>query len=322
MREYLKGEFHLNKDMKFLKDMKCFVSTGEDPWFKINTSDIKINILEVTANIDDGEFIEIYWKENLTSVYNAKNSIRKKINKGIVSKYLFQIPKENIKEIRIDPTNAEGCNISIESVKIYSKYEKELKVNVGCGPVDHKDGWINVDIQPFKTVDKVMDVTSEWYFKDVEFIFAEHFIEHLKLEQIINFLYHAGVSLQNNGWIRLSTPNLKWVVKKSLLSEPIDIEKTIEETLAFNRSFYGWGHSFLYTTEFLCKLLEEIGYVNIRVCEYGLSELETLSNLEQHRYTGPDSIIIVEAQKGKIKFPNEFYKKCNDEFIKHNNAKG
>ena len=45
--------------------------------------------------------------------------------------------------------------------ELKKKYGKILKINVGCGPYDKKDGWINVDIQEFKTVDFVMDVTKD-----------------------------------------------------------------------------------------------------------------------------------------------------------------
>lgn len=319
--------YNLEKDIIFNNKIKCnskntYYSIEDDPYIEIYINTQKELILEIDANIEDGEFIEIYWANSENDIYTKEKRIRKKIKPGIYNKYTFQIPELNVYKIRIDPTNKKNTLINIESIRSYFKEDNPLKINVGCGPFDHKDSWINVDIQDFPSVDKVMDVTKSWEFSNVKYIFAEHFIEHLKLEQIINFLYNAGKSLADNGVVRISTPNLKYVVESSLFTDILDSKEIIEKTLKLNRAFYGWGHSFLYTEEFLIKLLEEIGYVNIKSYKYGESNISDLKYIEQHRHNTDKDVIVIEAQKGNIKFPNEFNEFCNLNFIKYNNAKG
>ncbi len=82
------------------------------------------------------------------------------------------------------------------------------KVHVGSGPHNLMEGWINVDIRPFKGLDRVLDVTREWPFAEVDYVYGEHFIEHLPLEGAIAFLANAGASLKRGGVLRLTTPNL------------------------------------------------------------------------------------------------------------------
>jgi hypothetical protein len=86
------------------------------------------------------------------------------------------------------------------------------KVHVGCGPHALLDGWCNADVRRFEGVDHVMDATEPWPFSGLTHVFGEHFIEHLEIDKAIDFLVHAGRSLAPGGRIRLSTPNLAWVM--------------------------------------------------------------------------------------------------------------
>ncbi|MDQ6802345.1 MAG: hypothetical protein M3041_16105, partial [Acidobacteriota bacterium] len=53
-----------------------------------------------------------------------------------------------------------------------------IKLQLGSGP-QILQGWINIDNVKYPGVDKVLDVTRGLPFRDVSFVFAEHFIEHL-----------------------------------------------------------------------------------------------------------------------------------------------
>lgn len=199
------------------------------------------------------------------------------------------------------------------------------KINVGCGP-SRREGWINVDIQPFKTVDVRMDVTKEWDFKDVSFIYAEHFIEHLTLNQGFHFLYNAGKSLSDGGWIRLSTPNVEWVLKTHYKFDKLsDTAAALDSVTAINRAFYGWGHRFIYSPFMLKELLSQIGFSDIRLTDYQQSTILEFMGIEEHggfsSFQGSSSIIIIEAQrKGPVKLPDEFHKILTEKFIKYNEA--
>ncbi len=211
-----------------------------------------------------------------------------------------------------------------------SKNIETIKVNVGCGPKS-KRGWINVDIQDLPSVDRVMDVTKSWPFRNVDVIYAEHFLEHLFLRDGINFLYNAGLSLKVGGKIRISTPNVEWVLKthyKMLGKTKGSEAEYIDSVTAINRAFYGWGHRFLYSPFLLKKLLEDVGYENLSFCSYGESTHESLRNLEEHGgyslFDNSPSVIIVEATRSRrlIQFPESLFDQLKNGFIRYNEAVG
>ena len=154
-------------------------------------------------------------------------------------------------------------------IPFINKRKKQVqKVNVGCGPKP-REGWINVDIQPFPSVDKVMDVTKSWPFDELYYVYSEHFLEHLTIDKGIEFLVNAGKSMKRGGWMRLSTPNVEWVLKTHYKWNDLDDKKLAFQSVAsINRAFYGWGHRFLYSSYILTTILEEIGYKNISFCGY------------------------------------------------------
>ena len=59
-----------------------------------------------------------------------------------------------------------------------STLNSALRLHLGSGKT-HIPGWINIDNQPLPGVDRVLDVTHGLPFEEVQFIFAEHFIEHI-----------------------------------------------------------------------------------------------------------------------------------------------
>lgn len=156
------------------------------------------------------------------------------------------------------------------------------KVQVGCGPENIMPDWWNVDIRAFKGIDQVMDVTQPWNFKGIEYIYGEHFLEHLSLDGAVAFLRNAQASFKEGGVIRLSTPSLEWVLSTHFKLDEKDSEKRLMSTFAINRAFHGWGHQFLYSKEFIEDLLKNTGYTNIKFCRYGESEHPALENLERH----------------------------------------
>lgn len=195
------------------------------------------------------------------------------------------------------------------------------RIHVGCGPKNIFPDWWNVDIRSFKGVDTMMDVTKEWPFQDIQFVYGEHFLEHLPLDGAVNFLISSGNSLKQGGIIRLTTPNIEWVVRNQYPTNNSSYEAKIEGTFTINRAFHGWGHQFLYSQEFLQNLLEELGYENIKFFEYGISNTPDLSYLERHgKFRKKDNIanlIIVEATRGskEISLPNSLQNELNKNFL-------
>lgn len=175
------------------------------------------------------------------------------------------------------------------------------RVHVGCGPHNLLPDWWNVDVRKFPGIDAVCDVTQPWPWEDLEYVFGEHFLEHLPLDQALRFLENAGKSLRGGGTLRLSTPNLEWVLRTHFRHGQAESQQRILDTIKMNRAFHGWGHHFLYTKEMLTFVLTEMGFANVTFHSYGESANPDLCNLERHGgfqvYDGQPSVIIVEAQR-------------------------
>lgn len=189
--------------------------------------------------------------------------------------------------------------------------ESLARVQVGCGPKNLLPDWWNVDVRSFPGVDQVVDVTKPWpWSAKLNFVYGEHFLEHLPIEKAVKFLIHAGHALTPHARIRLSTPSLEWVLSTHFSLNKGSDEAKIDETFAINRAFHGWGHHFLYSRQMLKFMLENIGYRSIEFFKFGESNTEALKNLERH---GSWSIAnefpntwIVEAERveGEIQAPN------------------
>lgn len=188
---------------------------------------------------------------------------------------------------------------------------KEInRVQVGCGPHNLLEDWWNVDIRGFPGIDAVMDATAPWPYLGLDYVFGEHFLEHLPLAGGLKFLEHAGNSLKPDGILRLSTPNLKYVLYNHALLGEQPPEEVVDNTLLINRGFHGWGHRFLYTREVLEHMLAGMGFRQVSFFSYGESETPALRNLERHgKYRvrgGYPSVIVAEATRGEAQIrPSE-----------------
>jgi predicted SAM-dependent methyltransferase len=178
-----------------------------------------------------------------------------------------------------------------------------VKVHVGCGPHALLEGWCNSDLRPFAGVDQVMDATQPWPWTGLTHVFGEHFIEHLEIDKAIDFLVHAGASLAPGGRIRLSTPNLAWVIRTHFALGAVETEQRLQDTLETNRAFHGWGHRFLWTAEMLAGVMASVGYEDVELYGYGESDDPELAGLERHGgysvVDGLPSVVIVEGARGE-----------------------
>lgn len=173
------------------------------------------------------------------------------------------------------------------------------KLHVGAGSFS-LPGWINVDNRGYPNIDYVLDVTQGLPFRDLDFVFAEHFIEHVRYDKALQFLRGCREALGEDGVIRLSTPNLDWVWRTQYHPDTwtSDAEK-VRDCFGLNRGFRGWGHEFLYNFAALEATLHEAGFANVKQVTYGASEHEALRGLERHeQYTDSADlphVIVVEA---------------------------
>lgn len=179
------------------------------------------------------------------------------------------------------------------------KTDEMCKLHIGSGSVA-LPGWINIDIRPLPGVDVVQDVTQGLPFTEARFIFAEHFIEHLPFEDAARFLRECRKVLAEDGVLRLSTPNLDWVLRSHY--DPgrwRSTKEPIRDCFWLNKAFRAWGHCFLYNLETLAQLVSAAGFAFVSAQSYGRSQFPALCGLESHD-TDPDlpaipHVLVVEA---------------------------
>jgi SAM-dependent methyltransferase len=106
-------------------------------------------------------------------------------------------------------------------------------LHVGCGPNLLPGGWLNTDIQRLSGEDgertgagRLARINGEaWYLEHdatrefpfpaetFDWIYSEHFIEHVPLEGALRWLKESRRLLKPGGLIRISTPNLQIYMK-------------------------------------------------------------------------------------------------------------
>lgn len=90
-----------------------------------------------------------------------------------------------------------------------------MKLNLACGR-SVKKGYINVDIMERENrLDFIMDLTKPfpWANGSCEYIYVEHFIEHLNWLEGQNFLIKCYRVLEAKGIIRLVIPDFKKIFR-------------------------------------------------------------------------------------------------------------
>jgi predicted SAM-dependent methyltransferase len=158
----------------------------------------------------------------------------------------------------------------------------KTKLHVGSGPV-LLQGWINIDNQPYPGIDHVLDVTKGLPFEGLEYIFAEHFIEHLAYDDAMKFLRECRRALRDDGVLRLTTPNLDWVwLTQYHLGQWSDASEAVRDCFWINKAFRGWGHQFLYNDQTLRECLHDAGFAEMERCAYGESRHDALRGVEHH----------------------------------------
>jgi SAM-dependent methyltransferase len=213
---------------------------------------------------------------------------------------------------------------AVAPARVSPEYEGGIKrLHIGCGPHHIWADWWNVDIRPFAGVDECRDVTIPWAWQDLELVFAEHFLQALTLDGALQFLCHAGNALRRGGVMRLSIPNLRWVLLTHLRPHEKDPQRAVQGTLAINRAFYGWQHRFLWTDALLGEVLAAMGFAGIRFCEYGQSTVPALQGRESHGNLtvceGQASVVIVECERGDraVSIPDALVQRLEKDFSRY-----
>jgi predicted SAM-dependent methyltransferase len=174
------------------------------------------------------------------------------------------------------------------------------KLHLGAGR-NLLPGWTNTDnhmiVQKHQSLlqrtTQHLDITKKFDLESnfFDYIFTEHVIEHISYHDGVNMLTESYRVLKPGGRIRISTPDLEFLIQMYL-----EKNKLMEEYIKFSAERYNlpgdtdtfiinnfvreWGHEFIYDKKTMISLLERIGFKDIKMYNIRESDDEHLCNLE------------------------------------------
>jgi predicted SAM-dependent methyltransferase len=169
------------------------------------------------------------------------------------------------------------------------------KLHLGCGWNLLPD-WLNTDHIPERRGALYLDARRSFFFSDetFDYIFSEHMIEHMSYHDGLNMLTECHRILKRWGKIRISTPDLAFLIrlyradKSSLQQEYIawanrtfvkDVPEN-NEVFVINNFMRDWGHMFIYDENTLKTAMINAGFTGITKCDLRQSKDDALCNLE------------------------------------------
>lgn len=173
-----------------------------------------------------------------------------------------------------------------------------MKIHLGCG-MNYLPGWINLDLDS-PLADMHLDLRNPLPYTDnsIQYIFNEHFIEHISRSEGLSFLSECRRILKPHGVLRISTPDLNWLVKQYLeknLNEWTDVQWVPESPCEMmNQGMREWGHQFVYDLPELNRSLSSVGFKYIEQVPHRDSSFSALQNLECRPWHHE---LIIEARK-------------------------
>ncbi|MGG5258026.1 class I SAM-dependent methyltransferase [Phycicoccus avicenniae] len=171
------------------------------------------------------------------------------------------------------------------------------KVHLGCGP-HLLDGWANLDMGGPPGVVR-FDLSRPLPFPTggLVRIYTEHFVEHLRREQVEALFRECARTLAPDGVLRVSTPDLRVLVAAYLegrTGDWSDMQWTPASACdLLNEGMRLWGHLYVWDEEQLTASLLTAGFSRVERVRWRESEHEDLRGLESR----PDhDDLIVEAR--------------------------
>jgi predicted SAM-dependent methyltransferase len=165
-----------------------------------------------------------------------------------------------------------------------------MKLHLGCGEII-LPGWTNVDAvhRPGVTVAD-LSRTFPWETSSVDFIYNEHFLEHLSLDQGHVFLSECRRVLKPTGVLRISTPSLQVLLDDYANRNLHRIDRSVWAPLSparmLNEAMRLWGHQFIYDEEELVEALRRARFERMARCDYGCSGVRELEGIDQRPNCG------------------------------------
>lgn len=177
-------------------------------------------------------------------------------------------------------------------------------------------GWLNTDIALQSPEIVYLDCRKPFPVGDgvFDFVFCEHFIEHLTQEEGTGCMAEVFRTLKKGGVFRIATPDLGQFVGL-LAADRTPVQDRylawlgalfglgpVTPCKALNLVMHAWGHRYVYTQAELTACLLEIGFSEVLRAEVGQSRHAALAGIERHHEFAGDEAnrfetMVVEAVK-------------------------
>lgn len=185
-------------------------------------------------------------------------------------------------------------------IRSYLEQHPVAKLQIGCGPSRLPD-WLNTDVSLSECKKGAVYMDAGEFFplpdSSVDYIYSEHVFEHLTYSDAVNMLRECHRVLKPRGVIRISTPDLRFLV--DLYQNPFDPlnERFIKwsanggaggaiipaaPAYVISKFHTTWGHKIIYDYDTLAALLQQFGFNDICQCELSQSKHAALQDVERH----------------------------------------
>lgn len=152
--------------------------------------------------------------------------------------------------------------------KLEEAGDKGLKLNLGCGHIALEE-YVNIDRRELPGVDILAEAYKLPFApREVAEIFSSHFLEHFPQEQLRRqLLPYWKALLVPGGVFRAVVPDAETMISEYSSSEyPYEF---LREVTFGAQDYEGDFHYNMFTPDSLAALLEEAGFVDVRIVERG-----------------------------------------------------
>src|SRR5262245_56789224 len=152
-----------------------------------------------------GSFVARYARRKLAKLQKKWTQRIAAFAQGLFSPGELAAVKNFRDELRITAHHRAGLRMIRQR-----SLQRPSKLNLGCGP-HSKDGFLNIDL--FPGGDLTLDLRRGLPFEAncCEYIFSEHFFEHIDYPDPITFLFRECLRvLRPGGELRFSVPDSEW----------------------------------------------------------------------------------------------------------------
>jgi predicted SAM-dependent methyltransferase len=182
--------------------------------------------------------------------------------------------------------------IAENNLKKFSGKNRVLRLHIGCGR-NYKEGWINVDSSKAKK-NLCVDLRKGIPFpgNSIDFIYNEHFIEHLSYEEGFCFLREAYRVLKPKAVLRTAFPDLDTLIE----AYQKNTWRKMEWVKLIKADWYPSGcfmlnqciredglHKYMYSVDELKRRLHEAGFdsADVYECQVNQSNYDDLKCIER-----------------------------------------